>query len=328
MKLKGEKILVTGGAGFIGSHLCDRFVALGAVVVCLDNLSTGSIDNIAHLMDHPQFTFIQGDIRDREVCDQAIAGCSMASHQAALGSVPRSIAHPQDTMSVNVQGFVNICMAGVAAQIKKLVYASSSSIYGDAPELPKTESVTGRALSPYALSKQVNESFAEQCRTLYGLDAIGLRYFNVFGPRQSPQGAYAAVIPCFIQAAAAANHLVINGEGTNTRDFTYIDNIVALNVLALTAKDDLPHHLFNGAAGGQISIRGLAEMVVAEFNVSSEQSTSSSVTYGPTRPGDIPHSFADISRSTAQLGYVPCVSFEQGLRTTINYFQSQHPAHV
>ena len=266
MKLKGQKILVTGGAGFIGSHLCDQFITEGAEVVCLDDFSTGFKHNIEQLLDHERFTFIQGDVRDLETCRSAVQGCTLVSHQAALGSVPRSLKYPEQTMSVNVQGFVNICKASEEAGIKRLVYASSSSVYGDNTESPKVEERIGKALSPYALSKQMVEHYAELASKISGIQMIGLRYFNVFGPRQSAEGPYAAVIPRFIEACQKGEDLMIYGDGSYSRDFTYVDNIVNLNLLALTSRNNLIHQVYNGAYGESTTIKELAENIIELHN--------------------------------------------------------------
>jgi len=321
MKLKGEKILVTGGAGFIGSHLCDRFIAEGAEVVCLDNLSTGFKKNIEQLMDHERFTFIEGDIRDLETCRRAIEGCTLVSHQAAIGSVPRSIKHPEQSMSVNVQGFVNICAATVDAKVKKFVYASSSSVYGDNSELPKVEERIGKALSPYALSKQINEAYAWQCNEHYGLETIGLRYFNVFGPRQNPNGNYAAVIPKFIQNSINGQALVINGDGSYSRDFTYIDNIVNLNILALTARIKLSEpKVYNGACGKATTIKDLAEIILTEFDDDLTADYDSKINYSAKREGDVPHSLASIECAKQNLGYEVSTDLKRGIKLTIESF--------
>jgi UDP-N-acetylglucosamine/UDP-N-acetylgalactosamine 4-epimerase len=324
MKLKGEKILVTGGAGFIGSHLCDRFIAEGAEVVCLDNLSTGFKQNIQQLIGHERFTFVQGDVRDLETCHRAIEGCTLVSHQAALGSVPRSIKHPEQTMSVNVQGFVNICSASVAAGVKRLVYASSSSVYGDNSELPKVEERIGKALSPYALSKQINEAYAQQCQDHYGLSTVGLRYFNVFGPRQNPKGDYAAVIPKFIQKAMNGQNLVINGDGSYSRDFTYIENIVNLNVLVLTGQtNSVEAPVYNGACGKATTIDDLARIILEQFNDDHVADNNSKINYAPVRPGDVPHSLASIERANKNLGYAVRMDLEQGIKLTIESFHER-----
>lgn len=324
MKLKGEKILVTGGAGFIGSHLCDRFIAEGAEVVCLDNLSTGFKKNIEQLIDHERFTFIQGDVRDLETCHKAISDCTLVSHQAALGSVPRSIKHPEQTMSVNVQGFVNICSASVAAGVKRLVYASSSSVYGDNLELPKVEERIGKALSPYALSKQMGEAYAQQCYDHYGLSTVGLRYFNVFGPRQNPKGDYAAVIPKFIGSAMRGEPLVINGDGSYSRDFTYIENIVNLNVLAITSQIKTSRaQVYNGACGMATTIDDLARIILKEFKDDQAADDKSKINYAPVRLGDVPHSLASIERANKSLGYAVHMDLEQGIKLTIESFHER-----
>ncbi|MDG1064032.1 MAG: SDR family oxidoreductase [Flavobacteriaceae bacterium] len=328
MKLKDEKILVTGGAGFIGSHLCDRFIAEGAEVVCLDDLSTGFVRNIEQLMDHERFTFIEGDVRNLDTCRNAVKGCTQVSHQAALGSVPRSIKFPEQTMSVNVQGFVNVCKASFDAGVERLVYASSSSVYGDVIELPKVEHLIGRPLSPYALSKQTTESFAAQCALHYGLSCVGLRYFNVFGPRQHPEGPYAAVIPRFVRALDQQQALPINGDGQQTRDFTYIDNVVAANLLALTSRRQDTHALYNVAAGGQTSVNTLAELLLElYFDEVGDTDVHQKIIYGPKRQGDIEHSYADIGKAQHELGYRPHVSFSEGLQRTVTSLQRNRQQH-
>jgi len=306
-------ILLTGGAGFIGSHIADALMQddrVGKVRV-LDNLLTGILDNIAHHLDHPDFEFIQADIRDMESCVKACEGIDLVCHQAALGSVPRSINDPRTTNDININGTLNIFEAARIAGVRRVVYAASSSTYGDHPDLPKVEDKIGKPLSPYAVTKLVNELYADIYSKVYGMEMIGLRYFNIFGPRQSPNGPYAAVIPLFMQAFRNNESPKINGDGTFSRDFTYVSNAVQANLLALfTEKPEASNQVYNIACG---STAQLNEMVKELNSITGKQITAE---HGPVRPGDVPYSMADISRARQTLGYNPEVQFRDGLKMT------------
>lgn len=308
------KILLTGGAGFIGSHILEtllRDINLQEVRV-LDNLSTGSLDNISPFFNDPRVKFIEGDIRSRETCGAAVKGMDRVCHQAALGSVPRSIREPINTHDNNVNGFVNILNAAKEEGIQKLVYASSSSVYGDAAYQPKTEDRIGKPLSPYAVSKQTDELYAEVFAKCYGMRIAGFRYFNVFGTRQNPNGPYAAVIPLFIRHALTNTSPIINGDGSITRDFTFIENVVKANLNALG--DDAAyegHQVFNIACGETTTLNELWNKIKTFTRSSAE------VIYGPNRAGDILHSLADVSKAAEMIGYKNLVGLDEGLKKTI-----------
>jgi len=295
-----KNILLTGGAGFIGSHLADALMndaRIGKVRV-LDNLATGSTANIQHHLGHPDFEFIEGDIRDYDTCLRAAAGVNLICHQAALGSVPRSINDPLTSNAVNVTGTLNILTAAKENAVKRVVYAASSSTYGDHPGLPKVEDRIGNPLSPYAVTKLVNELYARVYAGTYGLETIGLRYFNIFGPRQNPNGPYAAVIPLFAQAVLKKESPSINGDGTHSRDFTYVDNAVQANLLALfTENPEAVNQVYNIACGKQTSLLQLFEGLRSIDNLDLKP------TFGPERKGDVKHSLADISKAQRLLGY-------------------------
>ena len=307
------KICVTGGAGFIGSNLVDALLEQGDQVVVLDNFSTGKRENLLQCGGNPNYTLIEGDIRDFETCKKAVSGCDYVFHEAALGSVPRSVANPQATLEVNVQGFCNIIEAARLAGVKRFIYASSSSVYGDDEHLPKVEEFTGKALSPYALSKQMNELVADNYNRVYGFETIGLRYFNVFGRRQDPNGAYAAVIPKFIMLLQQGERPVINGDGTFSRDFTYIDNVIHANLLAL--KTAHVNSVFNIACGERTSLNELFEYL--------SEGTGIEPIYGKNRKGDIPHSFADIQKAKEFLGYSVAYNIRDGLTLTKEWYFSR-----
>lgn len=315
-------VLVTGGAGFIGSNLVDALLEderIGRVRV-LDNLSTGFYSNIAHLAEHPRFEFIQGDIRDMEQCLRACEGMDMVSHQAALGSVPRSIADPLTTNAVNIGGMLHMLHAAYLSGVKRLVYAASSSTYGDSAQLPKVEHEIGRPLSPYAVTKYVNELYAGVYQRHYGLPCIGLRYFNVFGPRQSPNGAYAAAIPLFIDQLKKGAAPTINGDGSHSRDFTYVANAVQANLLALfTENASAIGEVFNIAYGKQTTLFELFEIIAKIVNPEIQP------VFGPERSGDIKHSLADIGKAQAMLGYHPQVDVASGLQKTIAWSMQPGP---
>ncbi len=349
------RILITGGAGFIGSNLVDHFLERGDEVVCLDNLSTGYEKNISHHFNSPGFSFIKGDIRDLETCRRAVKGCDYVSHQAALGSVPRSIADPITTNSVNIDGFLNILIASRDEGVKRFVYAASSSTYGDSKKLPKVEEEIGKPLSPYAITKYVNELYADVFAKTYGMQCIGLRYFNVFGKRQDPNGAYAAVIPLWAKQLINHERPVINGDGHYSRDFTYIDNVVQANVLAsLTPEDqiirgqieyynlELEGHkylqntnlqqensrddinyfseVFNIAFGGNTTLIELFQSVRRSLGHFDPDVRDIEPVFGPHRVGDIPHSQASILKARTVLGYSPKIDASKGLELTAEWY--------
>jgi len=315
------KILVTGGAGFIGSNLVEHLLQKPGVqlVRVLDNLSTGSIKNIEAFEANPAFEFVQGDIRNYDTCLQCCEGIDLISHQAALGSVPRSINDPLTSNEVNVSGTLNIFTAAKEKNVKRIVYAASSSTYGDHPGLPKLEDHIGKPLSPYAVTKYVNELYAHVYARTYGMELIGLRYFNVFGPRQNPQGPYAAVIPLFIKAVLDNEPPLMNGDGEHSRDFTFVGNAVMANDCALfTSNPEAVNTVYNIAVGEQTSLNGLFEMI-------KEVAGSDLVArYGPERTGDVKHSLADITRARTLLGYEPSTSVKQGLKIAFEWYRSRH----
>lgn len=314
-------ILLTGGAGFIGSHLAEALLADTRVtrLTVLDNLATGFRHNIQHLESDPRFRFIEGDIRDPETCRRACDGVQAITHQAALGSVPRSINDPLTTNAVNITGTLNIFTAAKEAGIRRVVYAASSSTYGDHPGLPKVEDRIGRPLSPYAVTKYVNELYARVYADLFGMEFIGLRYFNIFGPRQHPGGPYAAVIPLFAKALLQGEPPVINGDGLHSRDFTYVANAVQANLKALfTDNPSAVNQVYNIACGAQTSLNELFEALRAAAGSGLQPA------YGPERNGDVKHSLADISKAERLLGYRVDVSVEEGLRRTMQWYRGQY----
>ena len=315
--ISGDCFLVTGGAGFIGSHIVAYLLHNGAGKVrVLDNLSTGSIANVDLFSGYAQYEFIKGDIRDIATCVAACEGITYVSHQAALGSVPRSIKDPATSNDVNVGGFVNMITAAKDARVKSFVYASSSSVYGDEPNLPKTEERTGNLLSPYAVTKMTNELFASVFFKLYQLKVVGLRYFNVFGPRQDPNGPYAAVIPLFVSGILKNEPVFINGDGIQTRDFTFVENAVQANIRGMLC--DNPEAFgkaFNVAVGANFSVNFLFEAIRAMLEI------PHTPTYREPRAGDIHDSLANISRAQQLLGYQPTRQFLDGLKITVDYFK-------
>ena len=314
-----KTILITGGAGFIGSNLTEYFLAKGYKVVVLDNFATGHRHNLAAVAAHPQFKLIEGDIRNINDCVVAVEGVDYVLHQAALGSVPRSIGDPVTTNDVNVSGFLNMLVAARDAKVKRFVYAASSSTYGDSQGLPKVEGVIGKPLSPYAITKYVNELYAEIFGKAYGLETIGLRYFNVFGPKQDPHGAYAAVIPLFFKAALDGNAPVINGDGNNSRDFTYVDNAVEANLLALfTTNNNAVNQVYNVACGERTTLNELWSAINQITGVGLE------AIHGPGRDGDIAHSLADISKAKTLLGYTASIKIADGLERAFNWYKNQN----
>ncbi|MDI9533333.1 MAG: SDR family oxidoreductase [Bacteroidota bacterium] len=322
MNLLSEKrVLVTGGAGFIGSSICHDLLERGNEVVCLDNFATGKRENISDLKGNPKFRLIEGDIRDIDTCHKAVKGIDVVLHQAALGSVPRSIADPATTNAVNINGFLNMLIATRDAGIQRFVYASSSSVYGDSPELPKVEERTGKVLSPYAITKMVNEEYARVFGSLYGMETIGLRYFNVFGRRQDPNGPYAAVIPKFTMAFMKYESPVINGDGSNSRDFTYIDNVVLANNLAATAENPAAiNQAYNVACGDSVNLNEMTSMLRGYLAEKDSKIADVNPLHGPNRPGDIPHSMASIGKAVSLLGYNPVVRFSEGLQRAVEWY--------
>ena len=298
------KYLVTGGAGFIGSHIVKGLLDLNHDVIVLDNLSTGYLKNIKGL----NVRFIHGDINDLEICRKVVKGVDAICHQAALGSVPRSVKDPLASHKSNVNGFLNILIAAKENNVKRIVYASSSSVYGDEEILPKVENKVGNLLSPYAVTKHINEEYAKIFTRCYGMECIGLRYFNVFGPRQDPHGPYAAVIPKFIDMIKQNKRPTINGDGSYSRDFTYVKNVVQANILGLTTKNHKCFgEAFNIGAGGRTTIKHLYKTIAKELHFNED------AIYGNIREGDIPHSNANIDKAISMLGYVPTISFEEGI---------------
>lgn len=315
------KILITGGAGFIGSNLCEYFLEKEYRVVCLDNLATGHIKNIEHLFNKKNFEFIEGDIRNYEDCQKAVEGVTYTLHQAALGSVPRSIKDPLTSNEVNVTGFLNVLQAAKVAGVKRFVYAASSSTYGDSQGLPKVEEVIGKPMSPYAITKYVNELYAEIFSKTYGIETIGLRYFNVFGRKQDPNGAYAAVIPKFVMQLMEYDSPVINGDGNYSRDFTYIDNVIQMNELAmLTENPNAVNTVFNTAYGDRTTLNQLVVILKKELAKFDSKIADVEIKYGPGREGDIPHSLASIEKAKEILGYNPKYSLEAGLEMAVQWY--------
>ncbi|HBI00740.1 MAG TPA: LPS biosynthesis protein WbpP [Flavobacterium sp.] len=314
-------ILVTGGAGFIGSNLCHYFLEKGHRVTCLDNFATGHRHNVAPFLTNSNFTLIEGDIRDLNTCHSAVIGIDYVLHQAALGSVPRSIHDPITSNDVNVSGFLNMLVAARDAKVKRFIYAASSSTYGDSESLPKVEEIIGKPLSPYAITKYVNELYAEIFSKTYGLETIGLRYFNVFGRRQDPDGAYAAVIPKFVKLLIKHESPVINGDGLFSRDFTYIDNVIQMNELAmLTQNPSAVNTVYNTAYGDRTTLNQMVTLLREYLSVYDEQIANVDVIYGPSRAGDIPHSLASVEKAKQLLHYQPRFSFSEGLKEAVDWY--------
>ena len=317
------KVLVTGGAGFIGSNLCEHLLAHDYEVVCLDNFITGKIENLLPLLNQYSTTFklIVGDIRNISDCQKAVEGVDYVLHEAALGSVPRSVKDPVTTNDVNIGGFLNMLIAARDAGVKRLIYAASSSTYGDSKSLPKVEEVIGKPLSPYAITKYVNELYADVFARTYHMDCIGLRYFNVFGRRQDPFGVYAAVIPLFVKKLMAHESPVINGDGEYSRDFTYIDNVVQMNMLAMTSTNpEAVNQVYNTAFGERTTLNqlvGYLKEFLSEFDTEIAQVE---VVHGPNRVGDIPHSLACIDKAKRLLHYNPQYSMRDGLKEAIKWY--------
>lgn len=317
---KGTTVLVTGGAGFIGSNLAEAFLAKGCRVRVLDNFSTGKRENIEGFLSNPDFELIEGDIRDLDTCMKACEGAEYVSHQAAWGSVPRSIAYPLLYEDINIGGTLNMMEAARQQGVKRFVYASSSSVYGDEPNLPKVESRVGELLSPYALTKRTCEEYGKLYTRLYGLETIGMRYFNVFGRRQDPNGAYAAVIPKFIMQLMKGETPRINGDGKQSRDFTYIDNVIEANMRAMLAPTEACGRAYNIAFGGRVYLIDLYNTIVEQLSALMPLKNTEPE-YGPDRPGDIKHSNADISAAKQNLGYRPSYSFEDGIKLAIKWYK-------
>lgn len=307
--------LVTGGAGFIGSNLCEAILDMGYQVRCLDNLSMGKQENVDLFLQNPKYTFIKGDIRDLDTCISACEGADFVMHEAAWGSVPRSIEMPLFYEEVNIRGTLNMLEAARKTKIKKFVYASSSSVYGDHPVLPKAEGAEGNLLSPYALTKRADEEYGKLYNKLYGLDTFGLRYFNVFGKRQDPEGAYAAVIPKFIKQLLGGEIPTINGDGKQSRDFTYVENVVEANLKACLAPKEAAGEVYNIAYGGREYLIDIFYYLCEALGKSVEPH------FGEERVGDIRHSNADISKAKKLLGYAPEYDFEKGIGLAINYYR-------
>ncbi|AHW61316.1 Vi polysaccharide biosynthesis protein VipB/TviC [Draconibacterium orientale] len=345
MKIENKKVLVTGGAGFIGSNLVDRLLAQNNIVICLDNFATGKRENLANALQHPAFTLIEGDIRNYEDCQKAVEGCQYVLHQAALGSVPRSIADPMTSTDVNIGGFVKMLHAAKEANVKRFVYAASSSTYGDSKKLPKIENEIGRPLSPYAITKYVDELYADVFAKTYGMQCIGLRYFNVFGKRQTPDGAYAAVIPLWVKSLIKHESPYINGDGSYSRDFTYIENVIHANEQAMLQSTetiyknretyynedvakrerldiDATHfsEVFNVAFGGNTNLNQLFNTLRNNLAKHDPNIAKVDVIYRDKRPGDIPHSQASIFKAQTILNYQPKYSAEEGFARACEWY--------
>ncbi len=314
-------VLVTGGAGFIGSNICEVLLNNGNRVTCLDNFATGKRNNVSHLLDNENFTLIEGDIRNLDDCQKACKNQDYVLHQAALGSVPRSLKDPITSNDVNVSGFLNMLVASRDQNIKRFVYAASSSTYGDSEKLPKVEHEIGRPLSPYAITKYVNELYARIFSDAYGLETIGLRYFNVFGRKQDPNGAYAAVIPKFVMLLMNHESPVINGDGSFSRDFTYIDNVIQMNVRAMTATStDAVNQVYNVAYGERTTLLELTSLLKESLSHYDQKIGEVELVHGPERAGDIPHSLASIEKAQTLLGYNPDWDIKNGLNEAVKWY--------
>lgn len=315
------KILVTGGAGFIGSNIIETLLENGNRVICLDNFSTGKKENLNLFLNKKKFKFIEGDIRDLNICKKASKGVDYILHQAALGSVPRSINDPITSNDVNVGGFLNMLVAARDERVKRFIYAASSSTYGDSKTLPKVENVIGQPLSPYAITKYVNELYAKIFSDTYGLETIGLRYFNVFGKRQDPNGAYAAVIPKFVMQLMKFESPIINGNGNYSRDFTYIDNVVQMNIRAMTGINPKAiNTVYNVAYGERTSLTELVSLLKVNLSLFDPKIQDIPIKHGPKRSGDVPHSLASINKAKELLGYSPTHNFQSGLAEVVEWY--------
>ena len=318
-----QTVLVTGGAGFIGSNLCEHLLAHDYHVVCLDNFATGKIENLLPLLNqYPQtFRLIVGDIRNISDCQKAVEGVDYVLHEAALGSVPRSIKDPLTTNEVNIGGFLNMLVAARDAGVKRFMYAASSSTYGDSKSLPKVEDVIGKPLSPYAITKYVDELYADVFARTYGMECIGLRYFNVFGRRQDPFGAYAAVIPLFVKKLMAHESPIINGDGEYSRDFTYIDNVLQMNMLAMTTTNpEAVNQVYNTAYGERTTLNQLVDYLKEFLSEFDSEIANIEILHGPNRLGDIPHSLACIDKAKKLLGYNPKFNMREGLKGAVLWY--------
>ncbi len=320
-QLHNKQILVTGGAGFIGSNLCEALLEHDAIVTCLDNFSTGKKENLDAIINHPNFTLLEGDIRNLKDCQAACKDKDFVLHQAALGSVPRSINDPITTNDVNVGGFLNMLVAARDAQVKRLVYAASSSTYGDSKTLPKVEDVIGKPLSPYAITKYVNELYADVFKKTYDFDTIGLRYFNVFGRKQNTDGAYAAVIPKFVTQLMNHDSPIINGGGEYSRDFTYIDNVIQMNLLAITSENTQAYNqVYNVAFGERTTLNDLVKYLKQYLSEYDSKIADVEIIYGDYRKGDVPHSLASIDKAKKMLNYNPEFSMKSGLKEAVKWY--------
>jgi UDP-N-acetylglucosamine/UDP-N-acetylgalactosamine 4-epimerase len=321
MELSNKTILVTGGAGFIGSNLCEALLKKGNKVVCLDNFATGKRENLEQLLKDSNFTLIDGDIRKLEDCLKATEDVDYVLHQAALGSVPRSIKDPITTNDVNVSGFINMLVASRDNRVKRFVFAASSSTYGDSESMPKVEDIIGKPLSPYAITKYVNELYADIFSKTYGLETIGLRYFNVFGRKQDPNGAYAAVIPKFVSQLMKGESPIINGDGNYSRDFTYIDNVIQANLLSLvTTNEKAINTVYNVAYGNRNTLNDLMFYLKECLSEFDSEVKRVKVIYGPNRPGDIPHSHASVEKAKKLLNYNPQFTLQKGLKEAVKWY--------
>ena len=319
--MRNKKVLVTGGAGFIGSNLTESLLNAGNEVVCLDNFSTGKRKNIEEFLLNPRFRLFEGDIRNFEDCRKAVEGIEYVFHEAALGSVPRSIKDPATSTDVNIGGFVKMLFSSKEEGVKRFIYAASSSTYGDHPDLPKVENKIGSPLSPYAITKYVNELYANNFAKTYGIEVIGLRYFNVFGRRQDPDGAYAAVIPKFVKSLMKHERPKINGDGSVSRDFTYIDNVIQVNHLSALAEDVTAlNQVYNVAHGERTTLNTLFIMIRQKASVFDKSIAEIEPEYGPFRAGDIPHSLASIEKARKKLGYSPTHTVDQGLSEAVEWY--------
>jgi UDP-N-acetylglucosamine/UDP-N-acetylgalactosamine 4-epimerase len=316
-----KSILITGGAGFIGSNLCEYFLSKNYFVVCLDNFATGHRHNLSECLKNDNFKLLEGDIRNIEDCKTAVKNIDFVMHQAALGSVPRSINDPITSNEVNVSGFLNMLVASREEGVKRFIYAASSSTYGDSENLPKVENIIGKPLSPYAITKYVNELYAEIFSKSYGLETIGLRYFNVFGRKQDPKGAYAAVIPKFVMQLMQHQSPVINGDGNFSRDFTYIDNVIQMNELAMTTTNpDAVNTVYNTAYGDRNTLNNLVHYLKEYLSEFDPKIANIDIIYGPNRAGDIPHSLANIDKAKQLLNYNPQFDIKKGLKEAVKWY--------
>ncbi|MFH2142123.1 MAG: SDR family oxidoreductase [Bacteroidota bacterium] len=321
LKIKHSKVLVTGGAGFIGSNIIESLLNQDNYIVCLDNFSTGYIENVKIFFENSNFLLIEGDIRDIEICRNAVKGVDYVLHQAALGSVPRSIDDPKSTNDVNIGGFINMLIAAKDEKVKRFVYAASSSTYGDNADLPKVEHEIGNPLSPYAITKYVNELYAGMFTKLYDIETVGLRYFNVFGPKQDKNGAYAAVIPKFIDSLLNKKSPVINGDGSNTRDFTYIENVIIANQqAALIENKNAIGEVFNIACNKNITLNKLFDILKIEISQFLPEVSGIKPINKEARKGDVLHSLASVEKAGSFLNYQPVIHVEEGLKKTVKWF--------